>query len=60
MNYVAHLNVMCSISGACQPFWQPATTPDRIERIPVRGVRMLPRKAMAASAFSAPHVDCGC
>lgn len=57
MNYVAHLNDV-QHSGARQPFWQPATTPgDRIERIPVRGVRKATAKAMVASAFSAPHVS---
>lgn len=57
MNYVAHLNDV-QHSGAGQPFWQPATTPgDRIERIPVRGVRKATAKAMVASAFSAPHVS---
>ena len=57
MNYVAHLNDL-QHSGARQPFWQPATTPgDRIERIPVRGVRKATAKAMVASAFSAPHVS---
>ena len=57
MNYVAHLSDV-QHSGARQPFWQPATTPgDRIERIPVRGVRKATAKAMVASAFSAPHVS---
>ncbi|WP_315431844.1 dihydrolipoamide acetyltransferase family protein [uncultured Rothia sp.] len=57
MNYVAHLNDV-QHSGARQPFWQPASTPgDRIERIPVRGVRKATAKAMVASAFSAPHVS---
>lgn len=57
MNYVAHLNDV-QHSGARQPFWQPANTPgDRIERIPVRGVRKATAKAMVASAFSAPHVS---
>ena len=37
---------------------EPAATPgDRIERIPVRGVRKATAKAMVASAFSAPHVS---
>lgn len=57
MNYVAHLKDV-QHSGARQPFWQGATTPgDRIERIPVRGVRKATAKAMVASAFSAPHVS---
>lgn len=57
MNYVAHLSDV-QHSGARQPFWQPAATPgDRIERIPVRGVRKATAKAMVASAFSAPHVS---
>ena len=57
MNYVAHLKDV-QHSGARQPFWQPANTPgDRIERIPVRGVRKATAKAMVASAFSAPHVS---
>lgn len=57
MNYVAHMSDV-QHSGARQPFWQPATTPgDRIERIPVRGVRKATAKAMVASAFSAPHVS---
>lgn len=57
MNYVAHLSDV-QHSGARQPFWQPATTPgDRIERIPVRGVRKATAKAMVSSAFSAPHVS---
>ena len=57
MNYVAHLSDV-QHSGARQPFWQPASTPgDRIERIPVRGVRKATAKAMVASAFSAPHVS---
>ena len=57
MNYVAHLNDV-QHSGARQPFWQSATTPgDRIERIPVRGVRKATAKAMVSSAFSAPHVS---
>ena len=57
MNYVAHLSDV-QHSGTRQPFWQPATTPgDRIERIPVRGVRKATAKAMVASAFSAPHVS---
>ena len=46
MNYVAHLSDV-QHSGARQPFWQPAATPgDRIERIPVRGVRKATAKAM--------------
>ena len=57
MNYVAHLKDV-QHSGARQPFWQGATIPgDRIERIPVRGVRKATAKAMVASAFSAPHVS---
>ncbi|MBF1681282.1 MAG: 2-oxo acid dehydrogenase subunit E2 [Rothia sp.] len=57
MNYVAHLSDV-QHSGARQPFWQPAVTPgDRIERIPVRGVRKATAKAMVSSAFSAPHVS---
>lgn len=57
MNYVAHLKDV-QHSGARQPFWQGASTPgDRIERIPVRGVRKATAKAMVASAFSAPHVS---
>lgn len=57
MNYVAHLKDV-QHSGARQPFWQDASTPgDRIERIPVRGVRKATAKAMVASAFSAPHVS---
>ena len=57
MNYVAHLSDV-QHSGARQPFWQPAATPgDRIERIPVRGVRKATAKAMVSSAFSAPHVS---
>ena len=57
MNYVAHMSDV-QHSGARQPFWQPATTPgDRIERIPVRGVRKATAKAMVSSAFSAPHVS---
>ena len=57
MNYVAHLKDV-QHSGARQPFWQGATTPgDRIERVPVRGVRKATAKAMVASAFSAPHVS---
>ena len=49
---------MCSIAAPRQPFWQPAATPgDRIERIPVRGVRKATAKAMVSSAFSAPHVS---
>lgn len=57
MNYVAHLSDV-QHSGARQPFWQSAATPgDRIERIPVRGVRKATAKAMVASAFSAPHVS---
>ena len=53
MNYVAHLSDV-QHSGARQPFWQPAATPgDRIERIPVRGVRKATAKAMVSSAFSA-------
>ena len=57
MNYVAHLKDV-QHSGARQPFWQGAITPgDRIERVPVRGVRKATAKAMVASAFSAPHVS---
>jgi len=57
MNYVAHLSDV-QHSGARQTFWEPAATPgDRIERIPVRGVRKATAKAMVSSAFSAPHVS---
>lgn len=40
-------------------FWAPSRRPQeqRIERIPVRGVRKATAKAMVESAFSAPHVS---
>lgn len=40
-------------------FWSPARKPldQRIERIPVKGVRKATAKAMVDSAFSAPHVS---
>lgn len=40
-------------------FWEPSKKPQgqRIERIPVRGVRKATAKAMVESAFSAPHVS---
>jgi 2-oxoisovalerate dehydrogenase E2 component (dihydrolipoyl transacylase) len=40
-------------------FWGPSKKPQdqRIERIPVRGVRKATAKAMVESAFSAPHVS---
>ena len=40
-------------------FWGAATRPqdERIERIPVKGVRKATARAMVESAFSAPHVS---
>ncbi|MCA4135673.1 dihydrolipoamide acetyltransferase family protein [Arthrobacter sp. M4] len=40
-------------------FWTPARKPQdqRIERIPVKGVRKATAKAMVDSAFTAPHVS---
>ncbi|WP_444965567.1 dihydrolipoamide acetyltransferase family protein [Rothia santali] len=42
-----------------QDFWVPAShgAGDRIERIPVKGVRKATAKAMVKSAFEAPHVS---
>lgn len=55
LNYVAHVNDVQQDTGR---FWQgPDTAGDRIERIPVRGVRKATAKAMVSSAFSAPHVS---
>lgn len=55
LNYVAHLNDVQEGGGR---FWQsPGSPGDRIERIPVRGVRKATAKAMVSSAFTAPHVS---
>jgi len=55
LDYVAHLNDVQETGGR---FWQsPSVLGDRLERIPVRGVRKATAKAMVSSAFSAPHVS---
>ena len=55
LDYVAHLNDVQETGGR---FWQSPSVPgDRLERIPVRGVRKATAKAMVSSAFSAPHVS---
>lgn len=45
--------------AAAPTFWEPAKRPQdqRIEVVPVRGVRKATAKAMVDSAFSAPHVS---
>ncbi|NKX55681.1 dihydrolipoamide acetyltransferase family protein [Arthrobacter mobilis] len=44
---------------AAEKFWGPARQPQeqRIERIPVRGIRKITAQNMVKSAFSAPHVS---
>ncbi len=48
-----------SEQDAADTFWAGAQKPrdERIERIPVKGVRRATAKAMVDSAFSAPHVS---
>ena len=56
LNYVAHLNDVQESTS--QRFWQsPSAQGDRMQHIPVRGVRKATAKAMVSSAFSAPHVS---
>ena len=45
--------------AAAPTFWEPAQMPqdERVEVVPVRGVRKATAKAMVDSAFSAPHVS---
>ncbi|MCH6468725.1 dihydrolipoamide acetyltransferase family protein [Sinomonas terrae] len=45
--------------AAAPTFWEPAKKPldQRIEVVPVRGVRKATAKAMVDSAFTAPHVS---
>lgn len=45
--------------AAAPKFWEPAKKPldQRIEVVPVRGVRKATAKAMVDSAFTAPHVS---
>jgi pyruvate dehydrogenase E2 component (dihydrolipoamide acetyltransferase) len=45
--------------AAAPTFWEPTQKPqdERIEVVPVRGVRKATAKAMVDSAFSAPHVS---
>ncbi|MDQ4503494.1 dihydrolipoamide acetyltransferase family protein [Sinomonas sp. ASV322] len=45
--------------AAAPTFWEPAKKPQdqRVEVVPVRGVRKATAKAMVDSAFSAPHVS---
>jgi pyruvate dehydrogenase E2 component (dihydrolipoamide acetyltransferase) len=45
--------------AAAPTFWEPAKKPldQRIEVVPVRGVRKATARAMVDSAFSAPHVS---
>ncbi|MEA5455814.1 2-oxo acid dehydrogenase subunit E2 [Sinomonas sp. JGH33] len=45
--------------AAAPTFWEPAKRPQdqRVEVVPVRGVRKATAKAMVDSAFSAPHVS---
>ena len=55
LNYVAHLN---DVQESNDKHWYPSNSAgDRIERIPVRGVRKATAKAMVHSAFTAPHVS---
>jgi 2-oxoisovalerate dehydrogenase E2 component (dihydrolipoyl transacylase) len=57
LNYTAHSQDL----GEAKPgdFWVPASQQagDRIERIPVKGVRKATAKAVTKSAFEAPHVS---
>lgn len=60
LNYAAHM----ALPQATQPgespssFWQATEiSDDRIERIPVKGVRKATAAAMVKSSFSAPHVS---
>lgn len=48
-----------SEQDSADTFWSPARKPQdqRIERIPVKGVRRATAKAMVESAFTAPHVS---
>ena len=56
LDYVAHLNDVQESTS--QRFWQsPSAQGDRMQHIPVRGVRKATAKAMVSSAFSAPHVS---
>lgn len=55
-NYAANTQDL-SISPS-DSFWYPQHTPgDRIERVPVKGVRKLTAKNMVKSATEAPHVS---
>lgn len=56
VNYAANLQDVQEDKQ--EGFWQSSTARgDRIERIPVKGVRKATAKAMVKSAFEAPHVS---
>lgn len=60
LNYAAHMTLPQSKTPGASPssFWQATeVSDDRIERIPVKGVRKATAAAMVQSSFSAPHVS---
>lgn len=60
LNYAAHMALPQATQPGASPssFWQATEiSDDRIERIPVKGVRKATAAAMVKSSFSAPHVS---
>lgn len=61
LNYAAHVSLPTPEPKGTSPsrFWQAGAQVDenRIERIPVKGVRKATAAAMVKSSFSAPHVS---
>lgn len=60
LNYAAHMTLPQTTTPGASPssFWQATEiSDDRIERIPVKGVRKVTAAAMVKSSFSAPHVS---